>query len=260
MSVTLSVLTLNLRNILDRYEERRPLLLGEFARLQPDLVGLQEVAFAGDEVQDLLLAAAVPGRHYRLFDARSARFPDFGNSLMVAVGHPEATDELRMSNGRCAVRVLVLLPGNLTLWFATTHLHHRPHEPVERVAQVEALVEWMNAAPAADATILTGDFNAPPFEPAVALMQQAGYRSAFAAVHGAEPAVTWPSGIQAEGMDTEGDPNCLDYIWLRGNVEPLEASLVFNEPDPGDPTLYPSDHFGILARVEVDGRGAAPAR
>lgn len=257
MTVTLSVLTLNLRNILDRYDERRPLLSAEFGRLQPDLAGLQEVAFTEGEVQDAMLAAAAPGRAYQLFDARSARFPDYGNSLMIAVGHPEVTEELRLTNGRCAVRALVVLPGNLTLWFATTHLHHRPAEPAERVAQVEAVVQWMNAAPAADATVITGDFNAPPFEPAVARMQDAGYRSAFASVHGAEPPVTWPSGIQAEGMDTDGDPNCLDYVWLRGAVEPLEARLVFDRPAAWDSTLYPSDHFGILCRVRVDSASAA---
>jgi hypothetical protein len=27
--------------------------------------------------------------------------------------------------------------------------------------------------------------------------------------------------------------------------------LVFDRPDPEDPTLYPSDHLGISARLEV---------
>src|SRR3989304_4428148 len=43
-----------------------------------------------------------------------------------------------------------------------------------------------------------------------------GFRSAFAEANGTEPSVTWPSGIQAPGMDSDGDPGCLDYIWLRG--------------------------------------------
>ena len=28
--------------------------------------------------------------------------------------------------------------------------------------------------------------------------------------------MTWPSGLQAPGMDTDGEPGCLDYVWLRG--------------------------------------------
>ena len=51
-----------------------------------------------------------------------------------------------------------------------------------------------------------------------ARMRAAGFRSAYAEANGAEPAVTWPSGLQAPGMDTDGEPGCLDYIWVRGAV------------------------------------------
>ena len=37
----LRVATLNLRNLADRWDERLPLLLADFAALQPDLIGLQ---------------------------------------------------------------------------------------------------------------------------------------------------------------------------------------------------------------------------
>ena len=51
------------------------------------------------------------------------------------------------------------------------------------------------------------------------------------------PAVTWPSGLQAPAMDTDGDPGCLDYIWLRGAVAVEEARLCVRPaggrgPDP----------------------------
>jgi hypothetical protein len=32
------------------------------------------------------------------------------------------------------------------------------------------------------------------------------------------------------------------------------ARLVFDRPDPEDPTLYPSDHLGVAARLLI-GRG-----
>ena len=96
-----------------------------------------------------------------------------------------------------------------------------------------------------------GDFNADPQEPTYARMLAAGFRSAYAEANGAEPAVTWPSGLQAPAMDTDGDPDCLDYIWLRGAVRVVDARLAFDRPHPEDPTLYPSDHLGIGAHVEV---------
>ncbi len=63
--------------------------------------------------------------------------------------------------------------------------------------------------------------------------------------------MTWPSGLQAPGMDTDGEPYCLDYVWLRGAVEAEEVRLVFDRPAVGDVTLYPSDHVGVAARLRV---------
>ncbi len=82
-------------------------------------------------------------------------------------------------------------------------------------------------------------------------MTDAGFRSALVEASGAEPAVTWPSGIQAPGMDTDGEPGCLDYIWLRGPLRAVAARLVFDRPAVDDATLYPSDHLGLVARVAV---------
>ena len=96
-----------------------------------------------------------------------------------------------------------------------------------------------------------GDFNADPAEPAPRRLRAAGFRSAYLEANGAEPAVTWPSGLQAPAMDTDGDPECLDYIWVRGAVRVESARLVFDRPHPDDPTLYPSDHLGIAAMLEI---------
>ncbi len=97
--------------------------------------------------------------------------------------------------------------------------------------------------------VVVGDFNASPDEAAAQRMCDAGFRSAYELANGADPAVTWPSGLQAPAMDTDGDPSCLDYIWVRGAVAVEEARLFADRPAVGDPTLYPSDHLGIAARL-----------
>lgn len=242
--------TFNIRNLNDRYGERQPLLAAAFAEFAPDIVGLQEVSF-GDQRQDDMLAAAVPAHTYRSFTARSPRYPDFGNAILVRTGEAMGPEELRLEPGRVAQRVLVLLEGQRTLWVANTHLHHRRHEPEVRARQAEALVRWMAEAPAADATIISGDFNAPPGEAAPAVMRAAGYRSAFTEANGAEPPRTWPSGIQAPTMDIDGDPACVDYLWLHGNIRALRAWLACDKPHPTDATLYPSDHFAVAAELEI---------
>ena len=246
----ITVATFNIRNITDRYAERKPLLIAAFAEMAPQIAGLQEVIFSRER-QDDMLAASVPHISYTSIESRSPTHRNFGNSILVGVGVVQAQEELKLGENRAVQRALILLPGQQTLWFANTHLHHRPLEPEIRKGQAEAICAWMAEAPAADATIITGDFNAPPFEPTYTVMRAAGYRSAFYEANGAEPAVTWPSGIQAETMDTDGDPNCLDYIWLGGSARAVSARLAANEHPAADPTLYPSDHFAIVAVVEL---------
>lgn len=247
--IELDVATLNLRNIADRWGERLPLLLADMAALQPDLLGLQECVFAVQ--QDRLLGAAGAAR-YEVRRAAAAR-PEYGNSLLVreplAAGPAERLD---LGRGRSALRCPVTDPDGLDLVAVVTHLHHVPADEAERTAQTRSLVAWLADLGPAQPLVVVGDFNAEPVEAAYAMMVDAGFRSAFVEATGAEPAVTWPSGIVAPGMDEDGDPGCLDYVWLRGPVRARAARLAFDRPAVGDPTLYPSDHRGIVARVAID--------
>jgi endonuclease/exonuclease/phosphatase family metal-dependent hydrolase len=250
----LHAVTFNILNLADRWAERLPLILTDMAALQPDVMALQEVVYPMQ--QDRLLGAAGEGR-YEAVRGWAGR-PEYGNSLLVKTPLV-ATDVERLDLGtaRSAHRVRLVLAGGATLVFAVTHLHH-PADAIEtRRDQVGALLPWLDASPPHDALIVVGDFNADPHEPAYARMCDAGFRSAYAEANGREPAVTWPSGLQAEGMDTEGEPDCLDYVWLRGAIAVDEARLAFDRPAAEDPTLYPSDHLGVVARVRI-GREEGP--
>ena len=245
---TLHVATFNILNLADRWNERLPLILADMAALQPDLLGLQEVVYVMQ--QDRLIGAAGEGR-YGAVRGWAGR-PEYGNSLLVR--EPLTATQLEridLGHGRAAHGVLVRLPSGSSVVVVVTHLHHTVDGAAERDAQAASLVTWLGGAPPADAVIVMGDFNADPAEPTHARMVAAGYRSAYAEANGAEPAVTWPSGLQAPAMDTDGDPGCLDYVWVRGAVRVVSARLVFDRPDPDDPTLYPSDHLGIAARLEI---------
>jgi endonuclease/exonuclease/phosphatase family metal-dependent hydrolase len=242
----LTIATLNLRNIADRWEERLPLLLADMAALQPDLLGLQECVFAVQ--QDRLLGAAGPA-HYDIRRAEAGR-PFYGNSLLVRAPRAvSAAQRLDLGLERSALRVTVEpAPGDPPLTVVVTHLHHVPADEGERERQARTLVEWLAGA---DDAVVLGDFNAEPIEPTYRVMLEAGFRSAHAEANGAEPDVTWPSGIVAPGMDTDGDPGCLDYVFLRGRLRATACQLAFDRPAADDPTLYPSDHLGLVARVEA---------
>ena len=245
----LHVATFNILNLADRWAERLPLILADMAALQPDLLGLQEVVYVMQ--QDRLIGAAGDGRYAAL--RGWAGRPEYGNSLLVReplIGGDVARVDLGLQ--RAAHSTVIDLAGGSTVLVAVTHLHHLPADVAVRDEQTAALIDWLAAARPTDAVVAMGDFNADPDEPAYARMVGAGFRSAYAEVNGAEPQVTWPSGLQAPAMDTDGEPRCLDYIWLRGAVRATDARLVFDRPDVGDPTLYPSDHLGVAAHVEVD--------
>lgn len=247
----LRVATLNIRALMDRWDERLPLLLADMAALQPDLLGLQEVVFPMQ--QDRLIGAA-GAKHYRAIRGWAAR-PEYGNAILVeeslASRGELAEDRLDLGLGREAHRIRLGLPGGASLTFAVTHLHHPPGAAAERDRQAAVLVDWLDGGRRTDALVVTGDFNASPTEPAYARLGAAGFSSAHLAANGAEPDVTWPSGLDAPAKDTDGVPSCLDYVWVRGDVRVVDCGLAWDRPAVGDPTLYPSDHVGLVATLEV---------
>ena len=247
----LHVATLNIRNLADRWAERQGLLYADMAAIQPDLLGLQEVVYVLQ--QDRLIGAAGEGA-YTAVRGWAGR-PEYGNSLLVrAPLAAEAYERLDLGRERSAHRVRVALPGETAVVVAVTHLHHPPDAATERDEQAAALLSWLEGSPAADAVILVGDFNAGPEEPAYARIRGAGFRSSYLEANGHEPAYTWPSGLQAPAMDTDGDPGCLDYIWVRGAVRVVDCRLAWDRSAVDDPTLYPTDHLGLAAHLEIGGR------
>jgi len=244
----LHVATLNILNLADRWPERLPLILADMAALQPDLLGLQEVVYVMQ--QDRIIGSAGAGS-YAAVRGWAGR-PEYGNSMLVREGLV-ATEVERVDLGRdrSAIRALIALPGGARVLFVVTHLHHVPDDAAARDEQVARLIDWLAGAPEANARIVVGDFNADPGEPGYARMVDAGYRSAFAAANGSEPDVTWPSGLDAPAVDTDGPPGCLDYIWVRGAITVESCRLVFDRPAVGDPGLYPSDHLGLAARLTI---------
>jgi endonuclease/exonuclease/phosphatase family metal-dependent hydrolase len=253
----LDVATLNIRNLADRWSERLGLLLADMSALQPDLLGLQEVVYPMQ--QDRLIGSAGEGR-YRAHRAWAGR-PEYGNSLLVRESLA-ATELERLDLGlnRSALRATISLPDGGPILVLVTHLHHEVAGAAERDDQTRQLLEWLAAATVPGVRIVMGDFNANPSEPAAQRMRAHGYRSAYAEANGEDPAVTWPSGLQAPAIDTDGEPACLDYIWVRGDARVISARLAFDRPDPADPTLFPSDHFGVTARFEVGPSGGRDAR
>jgi len=244
----LHVATLNILNLADRWPERLSLLLADFAALQPDLMGMQEVVYVMQ--QDRVIGASGEGQ-YAVVRGWAGR-PEYGNSLMSKLPLvPTEPDRLDLGMERAIHRARFELPNGGSVVFAVVHLHHVPADQAERLQQTIRLLDWLDESPEADALIVVGDFNANPTEPTYARMLGAGFRSAYREVNGGEPGVTWPTGLQAPAMDTDGDPACLDYIWIRGSVSVESSRLAFDRPAVDDETLFGSDHFGLEAHLTI---------
>jgi endonuclease/exonuclease/phosphatase family metal-dependent hydrolase len=107
---------------------------------------------------------------------------------------------------------------------------------------------WLNRHRRVPAQIVAGDFNETPDGPAIQYMKQT-FRSAYMIALGHEPLATFPTALAEH---TDGWAGCLDYIFLSpmaGRV--ASASLFCDESDPSDDTLYPSDHVGLVATLEM---------
>ena len=78
-----------------------------------------------------------------------------------------------------------------------------------------------------------------------------GYFSSYVKVHGVEPELTFPTGIQAKFMDT--DPQgTFDYVFIKGKgVNVTSAERLGGDIHPADNTIYGSDHFAIAVNLEI---------
>lgn len=145
-----------------------------------------------------------------------------------------------------AQRLRLRLDDRATLDFYNTHLHYPPPSTADRLRQAERLLAWADRWQGAAATVIAGDFNAYEGEPTVALMKSR-FVSAHEAAQGREPEKTWPTPVNSWDPSP---PGCLDYVFVAG-ARVLEAGLAFDAPHPEDETLFPSDHLGVMARLEV---------
>ena len=253
----LTVATINLRNRADRWLKRRHLLVAQIVDTAPDLISLQEISMPIGQGRWLrnqinVRLSGSSRRPYRLIQRRKHHLTyGYYEGIGVLTKLPVLySDSLPLGyGGRVALRVNVELPSRQTVDFVVVHLHHIAHDRQARLEQVMKLTGWLNSRQRTLHQIIAGDFNEVPTGLAIEQMRQ-GYRSAFTEVHGYEPLATFPTALVQPLSDWSG---CLDYIFLSPAVGAVRAARIFcDEPDESDDTLYPSDHVGLLAEIEMD--------
>jgi endonuclease/exonuclease/phosphatase family metal-dependent hydrolase len=261
----LRVLTLNIWNRQGPWERRLELLRAGIKRLDPDLVGLQEIIeHAGVSQADFIReglgyeAAFGPahdlGGDVRFGNAVLSRWP-IASSRVFPLPTGE-TDERR------ALLMTEIDSPHGKIPFFTTHLNWKFHHGVVREAQVAEIAEIVKReAPLSGLPpVVTGDFNAEPEATEIRFfkgLQSLGGKSTFFsdcfAHTGVGPGFTFDATRNPFAAPTHEYPRRIDYVFVRGpdsqvRGKPLSARVVMEEIEGG---VCATDHYGVLAEISI---------
>ena len=257
---TLKLVTLNLLDDLMYWDQRAPLIVRELVRLQPDVIGFQEVRMSINNAQwiaDQLDSYEVrlcpkTGEHGRR-DALAIL-----SRLPLLAQHTMSFEH----QGSVALRVEIEHQG--VLWHvATTHTYWHPLDDRTRLKDAKRLVEWLPTP-----GVICGDFNAEPNYPSMLKMKER-FQSAHVAANGHEPAYTCPTplfrgagarnsarrtSLRLVGLMTkrklETWTGVIDYIFADPAITVKDCHVAFNHPAGHYHRMYASDHLGLVATLE----------
>lgn len=185
----------------------------------------------------------------------------FGTTLIVNKKIVDADaddvihDIIRIGGWRGAHSVQFKINGKQIL-IVNLHLSSARNEEVVRCAEMKQVCEWIESKEIDGGVIVMGDFNAQPDGLCYSYLINRGYTSAYKACHGNEPMMTFHQSHECSTKDV--DEECtLDYIMFKGKALQLSGEgksdvvLIGTESCEKDPTLYPSDHFGVAANFSL---------
>ena len=250
----MNVITLNLRNNSDRWNDRFPLIIHTLLREKADLIGFQEVSTAIGPLNQAELIAdqlnAKLGKPFYQPYLTHCRGELSGREGIAILSRLPviAFNEIALPNiWRVAQKVQVLIDDRPVTLF-NTHLHHEPlTDESIRYPQALAVMDWINDSESPN--ILTGDMNAIPNSRTIQLFKKS-LTSAYAACHGQEPAFTFPTPLTAQGQAI--NRLAIDYIFFsQNNLTLQDCHLIGDRQLTDDPALYPSDHFGLSAKFSL---------
>ncbi len=278
---TLRVVTFNLlhggpssgwRGDGEHLEERLAMVRRELGVLAPDVVALQEASITrgrGNVAARLATALGLHVTHASAtrrvsglawIDGLIVWGINFEEGPAILSRFPIVTTHVvdlprcrRFYDPRVLLHAVVQTPRGPLDVFAT----HTGHDPcqVRRIAQV------VSARRGPLPALVMGDFNAAEtMDWMAALGREHGFVDAFRAARPGEPGATvW----QQPGAPAPTVTRRVDFIFVVPNGAPaprvLTSRVVLDRPArrPDGSTLWPSDHYGVLAELEFAGAGTA---
>ncbi|MGD2183313.1 endonuclease/exonuclease/phosphatase family protein [Lusitaniella coriacea] len=261
----IKVITINILFELDEWERRRELLVEGLKAEKPDLIGLQEVQLPEDTSAWLAERLEMP--YVQLVPYQNNEIPgipDYGAAILSRYPFIQQDILDLHSQGRFAQRVRVEINGQ-SITFCNGHYYWYPGASPERVKQIQRLRDWLGELPPEMPIVAVGDFNGTPKTRAIAHMKE-NYTSAYASHWGKEPEYTCPTPLSRRGwrrwlrqiiLNWKANKTLkpwrgtLDYIFISSHWQVRDCRLILTQPAPFDRTLYPSDHFGLVADLAI---------
>jgi endonuclease/exonuclease/phosphatase family metal-dependent hydrolase len=230
------------------WPRRRSLLIQALARVQPAIIGLQEVCPDPSTGASQAEPLAAELGYAQLCRSMATTDPGGGQSagglavlsrypvsefVEVPLPCPEDTEQY-------AVRAVLSPPGRAMDLFV---VHLTPRSEAARLEAVKRIVEEIGERKSERTTLVMGDFNCLPGSPPLqALTSGAGpqelLRDAWREVHADTDGPTMPS--QAPVVR-------LDYILVAPEVVVRRIERIGQEPDVDG--FYASDHLGVVATL-----------
>lgn len=246
----LRVATLNLEQDHKRWQERRELIAAQLKDLKPDIWALNEIHVPSRAGRWLQKAAAkVSGTKYALLQQSKVGADSRIEAEGLLTRFPVVdTANLDYLSHNCVALVARFAIEGVLLDVYVTHLIAARVDESAREHQVSEFLRWMRTRDDADCSVVCGDFNAAPEQPSIGLMA-AAYRctqtqpTAFTPLKESGGAPTHPEWQRFD--------RCIDYIWISPSIKVKATGLCFNIPASNDPNLWPSDHVGVWADLEI---------
>jgi endonuclease/exonuclease/phosphatase family metal-dependent hydrolase len=245
------VVTINLEQDHKRWPERHKLITAELAALRPDIIAFNEVCVPIQSAKILRDAiTATTSISYNLVQQTKGNgLSEVEGEALLARYPVIETGNLNYQTGDMVALAARLLIDATPIDVYVTHLFKSRGDDSLRLFQVQQLLAWIGSRSDAAASIICGDFNATVETPSAARMAsrfrptQTTTPTAFTPLSDKDGTISHPYWPR---MD-----RCIDYIWVSEAVEVVASEVCLNRPASDDPTLWPSDHAGVWADLNI---------
>ena len=247
-------------------DQRLKMTVTEFQKLNPDIIGVQEASTSRGRGNTAARLATQLGFHYvyapasfRLFSSEPLNMfvswvMNFSEGPAIISRFPITTSRA-YDLPRCGrftdPRVLLIATLDTPWGQLQAASTHTSGDPCQHNQVAELLRRQRSDLP----TLLMGDFNATERSPAMSMFTpEHGFVDVFRAVN---PGVSGFTCYQHPYAPTRTISRRLDYLFVmpgkNDRLQPHTSKVVLDTPQqlPNGQTLWPSDHYGVFAEVDI---------